>query len=83
MDNIFQDLIATRKVVIYMDNILIGTKTLEEYQAIVNEVLNRLQDNDLFIKPEKCTFEASKVKYLGMILRHRKISIVPSKLLGY
>lgn len=42
MDNIFQDLIATGKVVIYMDDILIGTETLEEHRAIVNEVLKRL-----------------------------------------
>lgn len=82
MDDIFQDLIATGKVVIYMDDILIGTKTLEEHRAIVNEVLKRLQDNDLFLKPEKCTFEASEVEYLGMILGHGKISMDPIKVAG-
>lgn len=82
MDDIFQDLIATGKVVIYMDDILIGTKTLEEHRVIVNEVLKQLQDNDLFLKPEKCTFEASEVEYIGMILGHGKISMDPVKLAG-
>lgn len=82
MDDIFQDLIATGKVVIYMDDILIGTETLEEHRTLVTEVLKRLQDNDLFLKPEKCTFEAEEVEYLGMILGHGKITMDPVKVAG-
>lgn len=82
MDDIFQDLIATGKVVIYMDDILIGTDTLEEHRSIVTEILKRLQDNDLFLKPEKCTFEVQEVDYLGIILGHGKISMDPAKIKG-
>lgn len=82
MDDIFQDLIATGKVVIYMNDILIRTKTLEEHRIIVNEVLKQLQDNDLFLKPKKCTFKASEVEYLETILGHGKISMDPVKLAG-
>lgn len=82
MDDIFQDLIATGKVVVYMDDILIGTETLEEHRIIVTEVLKHLQDHDLFLKPEKCTFEAQEVEYLGMILGNGKISMDPVKLDG-
>lgn len=78
MDDIFQDLIATGKVVIYMDNILVGTETLEEHRTIVTEILKCLQDHNLFLKPEKCTFETKEVEYLGMILGHGKISMTPS-----
>lgn len=82
MDDIFSDLIATGKVVIYMDDILVGTETLEEHRHLVQEILRRLQDNDLFLKPEKCTFEAQEIEYLGMILGHGKITMDPVKLEG-
>lgn len=82
MDDIFQDLIATGKVVIYMDDILVGTETLDEHRLIVTEILKRLQEHDLFLKPEKCTFETKEVEYLGMILGHGRISMDPVKLDG-
>ena len=42
------------KVVAFVDNVLIGTETEEEHDEIVEEVLKRLEENDLYIKPEKC-----------------------------
>ena len=40
----------------------------EENDRIVLEVLCRLEENNLFIKPEKCTFKAMEVEFLGMIV---------------
>ena len=42
------------KVVVFVDNVLIGTETEEEHDEIVEEVLKRLEENNLYIKPEKC-----------------------------
>ena len=42
------------KVVAFVDNVLIGTETEEEHDEIVEEVLKRLEENNLYIKPEKC-----------------------------
>jgi len=58
MDALFDDLVATGNIIIYMDDILIVTDSndIEEHIKIVSTVLKRLEDNDLFLKPEKCHF---------------------------
>lgn len=46
------------------------------------QVLQRLQDNDLFLKLEKCVFEQSAVEYLGLIVLHDHLSMDPVKVTG-
>ena len=53
MNNILKDLIHEGVVVVYINDILIFTKTMEGHKEIVKEVLKRLKENDLFLKPEK------------------------------
>jgi len=57
MNHLFRGLIAKGHVVIYMDDILIFTATIEEHRQIVQEVLQILAENKLYLKPEKCDFE--------------------------
>ena len=54
MNKILKDMINKRKVVAFVDDVLVGTETEEEYNEIVKEVLKRLKENKLYIKPEKC-----------------------------
>jgi len=54
MNEILKDMINEGKVVAFVDNILVGTEIEEEHNEIVEEVLKRLEENDLYIKPEKC-----------------------------
>src|ERR1700677_2081173 len=68
MNAILKDLIDQGHVVVYMDDILVFTKDLEEHRRIVNEVLRQLKENDLFLKPQKCFFEQKEVKFLGLII---------------
>jgi Reverse transcriptase (RNA-dependent DNA polymerase) len=63
-NSIFGNLIATGKVFIYMDNILIATATHEEHRDLVHQVLRQLLDHHLFLKPEKCEFESTDIEYL-------------------
>jgi len=53
MNAILRDLIDKGVVVVYIDDILIFTETKEGHNEIVEEVLKRLEENDLFLKPEK------------------------------
>jgi hypothetical protein len=69
MDTIFREEVDSGKVVIYMDDILITTTgSLDHHHSKVVHVLRKLQDNDLFLKPEKCHFHKKEVEYLGVIV---------------
>jgi len=54
MNEILRDLINKGKVAAFVDDVLIGTETEEEHDKIVEEILRRLEENNLYIKPEKC-----------------------------
>ena len=54
INKILRDMINEGKVVAFVDDILVGTETKEGYDKIVEEVLKRLEENNLYVKPEKC-----------------------------
>jgi len=57
MDEIFKEELTKGDVVIYMDDILITTEgNLHTHKRIVAHILFMLMSNDLFLKPEKCSF---------------------------
>ena len=61
-------------VIVYLDNILIFSKDPNKHPDHVREVLKRLQDNQLFCKPSKCSFLVKKVDYLGIMVSPEGIS---------
>jgi len=54
INEILRDLINKGKVTVFVDDVLVRTETEEGYNEIVEEVLKRLEENDLYIKPKKC-----------------------------
>jgi len=54
MNEILRDLVNEGKVTAFVDNMLVGTETKEEHNKIIEKVLRRLEENDLYMKPEKC-----------------------------
>jgi hypothetical protein len=82
MNHLFKDLINQNVVVVYMDDILIYTKDLEEHRKVTEEVLRILKDNDLYLKPEKCEFEQTKIEYLGLIISENHVKMVKVKVQG-
>ena len=82
MDDIFKDEKAQGWVIIYMDDIFIFTKELLDNICNTRKILQQLWDNDLYLKPEKCSFWQMKVEYLGLIIKEGKIGIDLTKLKG-
>jgi len=83
MDTIFRDLTATGEVIIYMDDILITTPNdMPHHQQLVHAVLNKLEEHDLFLKPEKCTFEVPEIEYLGLVIGRGKVQMDRVKVQG-
>ena len=79
MNAIFVDLITEGKIAVYLDDILIWSNNIDEHRKIVHEVLQHLQDHDLYFCLEKCEFECSEIKYLGLVICHSKFSMDPVK----
>ncbi len=83
MDTIFRDLTATGEVVIYMDDILIATPTnIPHHRQLVHQVLDKLEEHDLFLKPEKCTFEVPEIEYLGLVIGGGRVRMDRVKVQG-
>ena len=82
MNKILRDLINKGKVAAFVDNVLVGTETEEGHDEIVNEILKRLEENDLYIKPEKCIWKVRKIGFLGIIIEPNRIEIEKEKVNG-
>jgi len=82
MNDIFQNLIAEGIMVVYLDNILIFTKTKEEYEQVVRWVLQVLKENKLFLCPEKCEFCKQRIEYLGLVILENNVSMNLVKVTG-
>ena len=54
MNKLLRDLINTGKVVVFIDDVIVGKETEEGHDKVVVEVIKRLEENDLYVKPEKC-----------------------------
>jgi len=68
MNEIMRDLINKGKVVVFVDNVLVGTENEKDHDKIMAEVLKRLEENDLYMKPEKCLWKVNKVNFLGVVM---------------
>ena len=79
MNDIFRTLIAEGIVVVYLDDILIFTKTEEEHEQAVWRVLEVLMEHKLFLRLEKCEFHRKQIEYLGLVISENKVEMDPVK----
>jgi len=82
MNEILRDLINEGKVAVFVDNVLVGTKTKKGHDKIVEEILKRLEENDFYIKPEKCMWKVRKIGFLGVVIGPNGIEIEKEKVNG-
>jgi len=79
MNEILTDLINKGKVTAFVDNVLVGTETKEGHDEIVKEILRRLEENNLYIKLEKCVWKARKIRFLGIVIGPNGIEMEAEK----
>jgi len=82
MNEILRDIINEGKVAAFVDDVLVGTETEEGHDEIVEEVLKRLEENDLYVKPEKCMWKVRKMPFLGVVMGERKVEMEEEKVGG-
>jgi len=68
MNKILRDMINEGKVAAFVDDVLVETETEEGHDEIVEEVLRRLEENNLYVKPEKCAWKVRKIGFLGVVI---------------
>ena len=82
INEILRDLINEGKVAVFVDDMLVGTETEEEHDEIVEKILRRLEENDLYIKLEKCIWKVRKIGFLGVVIEPKGIEIEEEKVDG-
>ena len=82
INEILRDMINEEKVAAFVDNVLVETETEEGYDKIVEEVLKQLEENDLYVKPEKYMWKVRKIRFLGVIIGPNGIEMEKEKVDG-
>lgn len=72
--------VSPTKVHCYIDDILITTETLDEHLKILNEVLDRLRQAGLRLRPDKCHFIRPELRFLGYIVSKEGLKTDPNKI---
>ena len=68
MNEILRDLINEGKVTIFVDDVLVETETEKGHDEIMKEILRRLKENDLYVKPEKYMQKVKKIGFLEVVI---------------
>jgi len=82
MNELLRDLINTGKMAAFIDDIIIGTEIEEGHNKIVAEVIRRLEENDLYVKPEKCKWKMREVEFLRVVIGLEEIKMEEEKVKG-
>ena len=79
MNNLLRDLVVEEKVAVFINDMMIATETEKGHNKIVEEVLKRLEESDLFVKPEKCVWKVREVGFLGVIIGEDRVRMEKEK----
>ena len=82
MNELLRDLINTGKVAAFIDDVIIGTEIEEGHDELVAEVIKRLEENNLYVKPEKCRWKVREVGFLGVVIGPERIKMEKEKVKG-
>ena len=82
MNELLRDLINTGKIAVFIDDVIVGTESEEGHNELIVEVIKRLEENDLYVKPEKCKWKVKEVGFLGVVIGPGGIKIEEEKVKG-
>ena len=78
MSDVFRD-ILDKFVVVYLDDIVVYSESMEEHWGHLREVLDRLREHKLYVKQEKCEFGLEEISFLGHRIGHGEVRMEESK----
>ena len=74
-NELLRDLINTGKVVVFIDDVIVRMENEEGHDKLVAKIIKRLEENDLYVKPEKCKWKVREVRFLGVVIRPEGIKM--------
>jgi len=80
MNKILQNLINTKEVASFTDNVIVRTEEERGHNEVVEEVIKRLAENDLYVKLEKYKWKMREVGFLGVVIGLEEIKIEEEKM---
>jgi hypothetical protein len=69
-----------KSVIVFIDDILVYSKTRDEHEKTLREVMEVLQQNELYLKNKKCEFFRKKVTFLGHVISHNTVEMDQNKI---
>ena len=82
MNELLRDLINTGKVAVFINDVIVGTETEEGHDELVAKIIKRLEEHDLYVKPEKCKWKVREVGFLGVVIGPEGIKMEEEKVKG-
>ena len=82
MNKLLRDLINTGKVVAFIDDVIVAIEDKEGHNELVAEIVKRLEENYLYVKPEKCKWKVREVGFLGVVIGPEGIKMEEEKVKG-
>jgi len=82
INKLLRDLINTGRVVAFIDDVIIRTESEEGHDKLAAEVIKRLEENNLYVKLEKCKWKVREVGFLGVVFGADRIKIEEVKVKG-
>ena len=79
MNNLLNNIIKVRDVAVFINDVIVKIETKEGYDDIAKEVLRRIAENYLFVKPEKYVWKIRKVGFLGVVIVLDEVKIEKEK----
>jgi len=68
-----------RKLESFINDVMVETESKKGYGELVEEILKRMEENDLFVKPEKYKWKVREVDFLGVVIELEGIKMEEEK----
>ena len=82
MNELLRDLINIGKVAAFIDDVIVGTEDEEGHDELVTEIIKKLEENNLYVKLDKCKWKVREVGFLEVVIRLEGIKMEKEKVKG-
>ena len=82
MNELLRNLVNMGKIMVFIDNVIVGTEGEEGHDKLVKEVIRRLAENNLYVKSEKYKWKVREIEFLGVVIGPKGIKMKEDKVKG-